>query len=183
MNLRTVLTVCVSVIGFCAVSVAMLGEGKLKNDNGAGDLLAVKPWPDKGVSKNSGEGPDEVLLAESLQYGSSSKIEVPEVTAAVVAIGSDHEQFIGQWLDPDSESSDNMPASDQLIGAPVILDDSFEETSVSVIMTEENPDAVLEVPVSPSQFIGQALSVDELELVDMEATQMIGEVEEVPTAQ
>ena len=181
MNLRRLQGVCFAVSGLGAVTLWMLGPEMLNDKDIVADLLAVERLSETEIPTDFGGKLHEVPSNKSPAYSSSPDIEVVGGTESSVSIGADHQQFIGQWLDPDSTADDNIQATVQFIGDPEAVDDNFEDSLSPLVMSEEDPDAVLEAPGTPYQFIGQAQAVEQLAFVDSEVTQIIGEPELVPS--
>lgn len=182
MSLRSAMGMCLVVAGCGAITAAMLVEKTVTSAESKSDLSVTASRSGGVVLSDIEKRGQNVRSSASAEFNSSLKIDAPGVADSDPPTGLGQQRFIGPFLDPDSEALDNVQAAVQLIGDPETVDDGFEDTTAPLIMIEEDPDAVGQVS-GVQQFIGQILTVEQFDLLDVEVTQIIGEPESVPAEQ
>ena len=171
------------VVGVGMVSSAMLGEKGVTGTEYNSDLLPADSRFGEGVFSDVQARNQDVPSDESAVVNSSLKIDAPGVADNDPPTGLGQTQFIGPFLDPDSEVLNNVQTAVQLIGDSETVDDGFEDTTAPLMMVEEDPDVVIQVSGASQQFIGEVLTVDQFDLLDVDVVQTIGEPESVPVEQ
>lgn len=183
MNLRSAIGMCIVVVSFGAITSAMLGEKMLSSTESESNLLSTESRSGGETLPDIEDESQDVLSNEFAEGSLSLDVDPPGVADNNLSTALARQQFIGPFLDPDSEALDNAQAAVQLIGDPETVDDGFEDTTAPSTMIEEDPDAVVQVSGGAQQFIGQILTVEQFDLLDVEVTQIIGEPESVPAEQ